>query len=133
MESKPPTGASVLACAPKSGTKLPLPCPDWPYLPSLVLRAPYQSPTDLACAQLALLCPIGGQGKSGVPSPRVHHWGCVKSHFLCYKSTLGARMASLQNDFFDFLGLFAQPLACRAPSQELLTLLWGCAKSHSPY
>ena len=37
-------------------------------------------------------------------------WGCVKSHFLCYKSPPGARMASLQNDFFDFLGLFTQPL-----------------------
>ena len=36
-------------------------------------------------------------------------WGCVKSQFICYKSPPGARMASLQNDFFDFLGLFAQP------------------------
>ena len=42
-------------------------------------------------------------------------------------------MASTQSDFFDFLGLIAQPLACRAPSQELLTLLWGCVQSHFPY
>ena len=57
--------------------------------------------------------------KSALLRPN-HHWGCVKSHFLCYKSTPRARMASLQNNFLDFLGLFAQPLACQAPSQKLL-------------
>ena len=41
-------------------------------------------------------------------------------------------MASTKNDFIDFLGLFTQPLACRAPSQELLTLLWSCVKAISP-
>ena len=43
--------------------------------------------------------------------------GCVKSHFLCYKAPLEARMASSQSDFFDFLGLFTQPQHCRTISK----------------
>ena len=35
--------------------------------------------------------------------------GCVKSHFLCWESPPRARMASLQNNFLDFWGLFTQP------------------------
>ena len=50
----------------------------------------------------------GVGGKVAEQSFRMRR-GCVKSHFLCYKSPPRARMASLQNNFLDFLGLFAQP------------------------
>ena len=48
-----------------------------------------------------------------VPMPPSHQRrcprGCVKSHFLCWESPPRARMASLQNNFLDFWGLFTQP------------------------
>ena len=55
-----PTGASVLACAPKSGAKLPLPCPGLTCPPSPC--GPLSGPTDLACtpqsgAEVRLPCP----------------------------------------------------------------------------
>ena len=53
--------------------------------------------------------------------------GCAKSHFLYYKSPPEARMASIQSDFFDFLGLFTQPLCLH----QRFTLLGLCKKSFS--
>ena len=49
---RPRLHTPITAASDQSSAEVSLPCPDWPYLPSLVLRSPYQSPTDLAWAHL---------------------------------------------------------------------------------
>ena len=60
-----PTGASVLACAPKSGAKLPISCPGLPCPPSPC--SPLSGATDLACTHLIVA--VSDQSVAELPLP----------------------------------------------------------------
>ena len=97
--------------------------------------------------------PSGSAAYRGGNEPPVPKYGgCVKSHCSYWQSPPEACMASAQSDFFDFLGLFAQPYSERGKGRAIwarkgkfcdrlmgrnnyrcVQARWGCVKSHSLY